>query len=579
MEPAQTPRPYLTGNSPFPQEYLDKLYPKQRWQHLKDLSLHFLLAFGTPDAATIGVYLQNNPNAVWVCDPQNGNLTPLHLAAMKANRAAAERILQENKLCLFAQTTSGFSPLHIAALTSDELYDLFIRNGADQEQKTSTGMSCKDLRLLSGRVVDVRSAASLYYQESPDQVPMLLASDGSLKAKVFGEDFFHTDIPLFDPQFFPKLGKQKTASHPYFVEAYHNYVQNRPKLIIGPSEQLKQMELRTKERIEAGCVVTEYTGMKCKVPFYQRFADNFTLQSIQEIEYRGFNKIDAKRAGNESRFINCGFPNSSVVIVEVDGVERALVVALEDIAPGMPILLDYGMDMFYLVYGTQKLLGKDRMISFYKKHGSHLLDVLEQGQKKYDIRALEKTTTWKDVNELSALQEWFAFPFQNPTALLYLHFRKSVDYIKLCKTMETSRLTCVNDLVSRLSYQHILNIVRILTKIKSKYKKGEWDKIAAWVSARLEKIPLTHIIKGLDLFARGKKANEVNQILEKYNWLEDEDHPLSYRRRVDNLVEIYKKMPKDEIIPQLKATLKDEDKKFESYHITLELIKRLHMGK
>ena len=46
MEPAQNP--YRTGNSPFPQQYLDRLYPKQQWQQRKDFGLHFLLALGTP---------------------------------------------------------------------------------------------------------------------------------------------------------------------------------------------------------------------------------------------------------------------------------------------------------------------------------------------------------------------------------------------------------------------------------------------------------------------------------------------------------------------------------------------------
>ena len=42
---------------------------------------------------------------------------------------------------------------------------------------------------------------------------------------------------------------QNPASHPFYLEAYQQYVRNRPKLVIGPSEQLKQLELRTIEKI------------------------------------------------------------------------------------------------------------------------------------------------------------------------------------------------------------------------------------------------------------------------------------------------------------------------------------------
>lgn len=572
---ANLPIAYLCGNAPFPQEFFNKLYPKQQWAHRKEFGLHFLIASGMPDATLIGACLQKNPRAALLCDPQNDNITPLHLAAMKVNRAAAEKILLENKESLSVQTASGFSPLHAAALTSDELYDLFVRNGADSELKTKTGMRAKDLRLLSGRAVDIQSADSLFYQESPAQEAVLLSSDPCLKTKVFGAGFFHSDTSIFDAPFFPELCMQNPASHPFYLEAYQQYVRNRPKLVIGPSEQLKQLELRTIEKIPAGCMVTEYTGKKCKIPSIKRFADNFTEQTMQESAYRGFNKIDAKFVGNESRFANCGFPNAFILTAGIDGIERSLVLAIEDIEPGEPILLDYGIDMLYLIYGIQFILGKERMKSFYKKHGKDLLATLEHAQKQCGVQS-----TMQAVIACTALESWFGFPFQNPTALLYLHFNKCVDYIKLCKDMKKSSLKFIQeDLTSRVNYQHILHIVGILKKIKNRPKKGEWDNVAAWVLARLEKIPLTHIIKGLDLFAKGKQEKEVNQILEHYNWLEDEDHPFSYHRRVDHLVDIYSQQPKEEIIPSLQATLKEENREFESYRMTQEIIQRLRSGK
>lgn len=574
------PQPYLSGNAPFPQKYLDTLYPKSQWAERKEFGLHFLLAGGMPDGALIGAYVQKNSRAILVCDPQHDNLCPLHVAAMKANRAAAERLIQEDHKCLSKKTSSGFSPLHIAALTSAELYDLFIAGGADPDLKTNTGMRAKDLRLLCGRAVDIRSVDSLFYQESEGHAPVLIYSNSQLVTRVFGENFWHCDTPLIEAPFFPELHEQKKgASHPLFFEAYHDYLRRRPKLVIGPSPLLQQLELRAHEKIEAGCVLTEYTGKKCEIPFFKKFADNFSEQEMEDSAYRGFNALDARHAGNESRFLNCGFPNVSIETVEIDGVERNLVISLEEIEPGMPILLDYGMDMLYLIFGIQRLLGKERLKLFYKKHGKNLLLKLDEAQSRYDRQKLAGALTLKDVAALSAVQCWIAFPIQNPTALLYLHFSKAVDYIKFCKDIGKTSSEFLQGLTSRLNYQHIENIIEILKRIKKTCQKGEWDKVAAWVLERLEKIPLTHIIKGLDLFAKGKKAKEIDQTLTQYDWLADEDHPLSYKRRVDHLVFIYSKIPKEEIIPSLELTLNEQDREFESYRMTKEIIKRLRSGK
>lgn len=511
-------------------------------------------------------------------DPENGDLTPLHLAAMKANLAAARALLQRNPDCINALTGTGFSPAHFAALTSEDLYQFLKGQGADLQIKTKSGLTCEDLRQFCGRVPFVSSQGSLFYQADAAQHPILLSANPVIKAKVFGKDFFHTDVPIFDPSFFPEVIEFRSPSPGPFIEAFNSFLLKRPQLIICPSILPGQLELRAKERIEAGCVITEYSGKKVEIPYFKKFADNFSKEEIENSSYRGFNDIDAKIVGNESRFANCGFPNAMIQSVVINGIERTLFFALKTIEPDDEILIDYGINMLYLIFGTQSLLNKDQMVKLYKTYGDNILDHVELAEQKIQALEKEREPTIQELVDFTAKQIWFSFPFFNPTALLYLHFNKHVDYVKLTKSVEKSTLKTVEGLASNVNYQHILNIVRILTKLKNN-KRVNWGKVALWVKERLERIPLAHILKGIDLFARGKNETDVNAVLKNYDWLKDEEHPFSYKRRLENLFEIYSQHPKTKIISDLQATLNEEDREFESYQMTVELIKRLKVGK
>lgn len=151
---------FLAGNAPFPQEHMDKLYPKEKWRN--EFSLHYLIA-GQGDIKDIEETAKAKPKGISLCDPQNSNLTPLHLAAMKASQAVAEILLKYDPEGLQKKSKEGFTPLHISALTSDDLFDFFQGMGGDPKLKADNGLSCYDLRVLSGRKLTVLTDLSLLF--------------------------------------------------------------------------------------------------------------------------------------------------------------------------------------------------------------------------------------------------------------------------------------------------------------------------------------------------------------------------------------------------------------------------------
>lgn len=355
------------------------------------------------------------------------------------------------------------------------------------------------------------------------------------------------------------------------------FLAHPPALVIFPTRE--GFGLKARDRIPLGAVIQEFTGLKSDPSCIKKFADYFDEGFIQEIQHKGFNNTDAKTVGNETRFIRCGFPNAAIDANLLNGTERNLIFSINTIEPGEEILVDFGINMLHLTLGIQEILGKEKMELAFKKHGQTFIHDLMEAEAVYEKKLLNKSLVLEEMLAWSLLQSWFIFPIHNPTAMIYLHFKKFFDYSSLHKILDSGRLKFAESLTSQPNYQHMINIFKILKKIKIKFKKNEWKKIAEWTLSRLEKIPLVDILKGLDLFSKGKKENEVNQALKKYDWLKDVAHPFSYQRRLENLLEIYQEEHKEKALANLKKSISTVDPDTEPYQMTLEVIRRIEKFK
>lgn len=196
------------GNVPFTdQNFWNTLYPQDRYKERTAFALNFLLARNQPEN-TVLTYIETlkakNPERLAHKDPESNNLTPLHIAAMKANVQAANKILataknqNEVRKMLNQQDAFGYTPLHIAALTSDVLYQTFLKEGADPSIRNTHGGTAADLLPLAGRVTVVRSKDTLFFEDpSTTEVHKVALMSEAQLAKLFPSGFLHTDSPLY----------------------------------------------------------------------------------------------------------------------------------------------------------------------------------------------------------------------------------------------------------------------------------------------------------------------------------------------------------------------------------------------
>ena len=120
-----------------------------------------------------------------------------------------------------------------------------------------------------------------------------------------------------------------------------------PKVVIVRVNELVGNGLVAGQYIKRGTIIGEYSGAILKVvPMTtNEIVDNtyFAPYSIEEVPGSEMFVVDAKRAGNPTRFINHSNDNSNAVWVPVfDGEKfRLIVVATKAIPDGKQILLKY----------------------------------------------------------------------------------------------------------------------------------------------------------------------------------------------------------------------------------------------
>lgn len=523
--------PLVTQDTPFHHLCMDQLYKPDPIQERGSYDLHYIVALGEFPAA-IEECAKTNPGKLVLADPKRRGLTPLHLAAMKVNMEAAKIfLLMCKKEDLDIPCDLGFTPLHFAAMTSDALFLLFLQHGGNANLRTREGASCQDLRVLCGRATNVRSTHSLFYQEGSDHKPVVLWTNPVLREKVFGKDFFHADSAVWTNISFEILWEAKSQiNHWMLKNRYTAFCQNPPSLIIAPCERLKgitdhYLEVRAKDHLSPGTILSECAGLRKVYKPPRNLSDQMKNSFSEESPYCLFD-VDARAIGNESRFFNCGFPNAFVQEIFEQGMTRDLVIALEEIKPGEPILINYEWNSLYFFYSVQILLGKEKMIKFFEERGENFIALLEKADKA-NSRMRRNQMTMQTLVDWSRLKTAFVYPINHPTALLFLHFRNLYDYTTLLETMKSTKMEFLTYQATRPNFKYVEVIIKILQAIKKKCVGNEKQAIADWVVQNLERKPLTTILKGLDLFSQGKSVKEVEEFLSEYDWTKDKKHPLN----------------------------------------------------
>ena len=100
---------------------------------------------GVPPDDDVVEALERNRNATTL----RGGLTPMHIAAMTNNIAAAEILIQTGKCQLSEKDRGGATPLHHAALLGHrDFIEFLVEHGADESLTDNSGATYKDLLSL-----------------------------------------------------------------------------------------------------------------------------------------------------------------------------------------------------------------------------------------------------------------------------------------------------------------------------------------------------------------------------------------------------------------------------------------------
>jgi hypothetical protein len=580
----------------------NELYPRDQYKTRTLFALHFLFALGQP-VKTITNYIatlkEKNPERLIHGDKENHNLTPLHIAAMKANAEGAKALLgafgtKDEKLAAIRKKDDfGWTPLHHAACTCNTLFQLFIAEGGDPETKTSTAPSPKDLRHLSGREVSVSSSKSLFARVGEARSLIAVAAVNlNERISLFGPSFVHTDYPIYPTRYLKALWQQCSNENNNAISV-GNFSQTiyRPSLIIQECKELSgvvpnSMELVANEDIPENSFVTEYTGLKVDCLKPRSFLESFDEELAKSEEY-SLEGVDARHAGNEAKFSNMGFPNCFLTTSVIDSVERQFIVSLRPIKKGEAILWSYGPKMHPLVLGRQILLGKEEMEKFYKEHQDIPGEALEDLTRVVWATQAGLPDLAPDSTNSNKLRCMLYFPLDCPTALLHLHFRDIIPFTVFANSFYTNpayrlwKKTCVSETII------LMCIIKVLQQTDTFVKKNSSFEplIKEFVLSKLEKATLISILKGLDLLGKSdqvvtsddlsQRIVEVEAFLSTYDWKTDPDHPFSFERMVQVSLEYYKNFPRDKAIALIEQGIENADEGSEANAIAKEALKRI----
>ncbi len=365
------------------------------------------------------------------CSNLNGRyttakLTPFHFAAIWENRKAMS-VLEKAGADIDAKDIQGYTPLHHMAMKGNvNGVKSLLKLGADETARTNYGATYMDFLRWNEPFRESSSALSLN--------PALFSAH-------------QNDQNRFDPVCLPKTARavdeivatpkalinlwkatredinQKNAAFlsNFWNDRYQEFKKNPPKLSVVPisandaGEQLPLgkgfCSLIADEPIKKGQMIGEYTG--------EVITDSEKDRRSETYLWTNPPPIDADRFRSPIAMANDGFPNAYVTAHEydkqlnpgVDGlVARKFVLALDDIAPGEQITIDYGAT-YKLKWGTEHVEFKPQSLRRFLQQNSW-----EKIIKSFFFPSLSKRASDEERVNLIASSVKMQYLFQTPSS-------------------------------------------------------------------------------------------------------------------------------------------------------------------
>lgn len=615
MEPAPGPSMGIgitnlgTYSPIFTQQEWEAYYPLKAYmtktEHVRSFTLHYLLVLEKNESSLLEYIKKAKIEKLTVKDLACFNLSPIHIAVMRTNLAAIDAIFKRIKQleplnpCLETPDIFGFRPVHHALLCSEEIFKWLIAQGANQSAKTVSGATLKNLQALIGRV---RAAKSLDYLELKVQgASSALPIEKRLELAT--GVLVYTDCPIYPPSQYGKLWRKALPSESDRLDdwsqkllktLYNEWKSSPPQLIVAECRELKgktpfHFGLFAGQPIKKGRIVTTAPGLiQPQTPPKTAFTDWFLPSNESDRFLIGENQTEKVAGGG--RFANCGWPNCVMIKIEIaEGASHHLLIALEDIPEGAPILWSYGFESIALSFGEQILIGKENMEAYFSqglKARIQEIKSFSQDAGQSFLLYAEKLPMQYIVN-LHGLNARFMFPLSSPKALLDLHFSHKVYAKQWMDLFLNPELMIIKNCLDQMPgpFFTLKSILRRILEFDAAFQNyPKARKIASkWILNQLDNLSIMQLLKGMQLASKDialllEKGDAFFQglKLETYDWIKDEAAPLSLNQRRLDIYEEHRSSaePKSKLIASFNASLaqmKDVgiDQKSESY-ATLE---------
>ncbi len=437
--------------------------------------------------------------------------TALHIAVMR-NRPRVVKELIEARANVEAQDEFGWTPLHHAALITDDLTSLLLKKGASWKKTTPLGGTWQDLMCLVRRK-KAGPQAVLFYRGINDDQPLKI-EEQNLSQRLginYIDEYFWPQEHLNG--FWTSTDRKEVGRHiiqsQIKDQVYPLFKKSCPRIILEEQRThgspLTSIGAVAGEDFESYRLIGEYTGEITMVdpnPDAESCQENTYSFTLEESE-SCIISVDAQAHGNWTRYINDGFPNLfSFDLYNTMGQRVRKIFFVADpngVKKNEQFLYDYSGEYYYLKWGNYQLLGKEKMRAFFKDFQNHVKSYF-QLQSKVSGHHFD----YSDAIKLGALQARLLYILQTPLALMDLVFSQTINHSELMAQIKKDKNTShspFSEKIFKLNpyYSKIYDLLNNL---------GQFDEWVSTLSRTSEGKDLVEKTRGFFLENRGNVTVE-----------------------------------------------------------------------
>lgn len=499
----------------------------------KAFPFHFMLARNPKEEAVIE-RIEKATDKLIVADKKQHNLTPLMIATMRGKTKIVEELLKKDlvKQHINDQDAYGWTALHHAALTSDEIFKQLIAAGAKPDCRTNLKGLPADLKALTTWEGAPYAPENITFEGKPLDQERAQANFGMTSYR--GQSYF-------SPEYLLSLWQQEEfEDNPIANHAIEHSKCKRPQLIVSAIDKEKGFYgLSAGEDLLPGTIIGEYAGSHIEEE------DGFQTFSSAEKKQHAYTlrNFDAQKVGNFTRFINCDFPNAAAIPYIENGIVKVFFVAFSPIKKGEPILFNYGAKAYEVTQGPQMFFNRSKMHDFFKKGLDAIKQEIVTANKRLDSCTSYEEAVPHYLNVLG-LSDFAQFPLDNPLALIDLHVSGTIPAKEWLKKL----IGLDKTLVLRWSTSHglqahvntrmtLLWLHEIDSNIQTNAKE-HYPLFQKWVQDHCQKVTIMDLTKAMQWIEEAlvvkqdpSLINGIEDRLKSYDWTKDDTNLYSYKNR------------------------------------------------